>query len=82
MSEDAHSVSSMLTSVPLQYSLSTLFCVQVMANTKVSGARCYGYVTMATVEDAERCVEKLHKTEIHGKTVTVEKANNVSMPGI
>ena len=52
-----------------------------MANTKVSGARCYGYVTMASVEDAERCVEKLNQTDIHGKTITVEKANNVSLPG-
>ena len=52
-----------------------------MANAKVAGAKCYGYVTMASVEDAERCIQKLNRSEIDGKTVTVEKANNVSLPG-
>ena len=56
--------------------------LKVMANQKVSGARCYGYVTMASVSDAERCIEKLNKTEIHGNCITVEKASSVSLPGV
>ena len=52
-----------------------------MANTKVPGARCYGYVTMASVADAEKCIEKLNKSEIHGRSITVEKATNISLPG-
>ena len=40
----------------------------------ISGSKCYGLVTMLTVQDAERCIKNLNKTEIHGKTITAEKA--------
>merc|ERR1712228_848753 len=47
---------------------------KVMTNPKIPGSKCYGLVTMLTVEDAERCIKNLNRTEIHGKTITAEKA--------
>ena len=52
-----------------------------MANTNVPGGKCYGYVTMASKDVAQRCMEKLNKTELHGRSITVEKASEVSLPG-
>jgi RNA recognition motif-containing protein len=50
---------------------------KVVTNQKIPGQKCYGYVTMATVEDVEKCVEKLHRSELHGKIITVERVSRV-----
>ncbi|KAJ8668978.1 hypothetical protein QAD02_000237 [Eretmocerus hayati] len=47
---------------------------KVVTNARTPGARCYGYVTMSTSEDAEKCIENLHRTELHGRVISVEKA--------
>lgn len=47
---------------------------KVVTNTKMPGSRCYGYVTMHAAEDALKCVEHLHRTELHGRMISVEKA--------
>ena len=47
---------------------------KIVTNSRTVGARCFGYLTMATPEDAEKCVEKLNKTEIGGNLIVVEKA--------
>jgi RNA recognition motif-containing protein len=52
-----------------------------MTNAKIPGSLCYGYVTMASVEDAMKCIELLHKSEIQGRLVTVEKAKSLTLPG-
>lgn len=44
-----------------------------MTNAKTPGARCYGYVTMSTSDDAEKCIQHLHRTELHGRVISVEK---------
>lgn len=44
-----------------------------MTNARTPGARCYGYVTMATSEDASKCIQHLHRTELHGRMISVEK---------
>ena len=31
----------------------------------------FGYVTMATVEQAQRCIRELNETELKGKKITV-----------
>merc|ERR1719166_891122 len=42
------------------------------------GARCYGYVTMGSSDEASKCIEHLNKTELHGRMITVEKARGDS----
>lgn len=45
----------------------------MVTNARSPGARCYGFVTMSTAEEATKCVNHLHKTELHGKMISVEK---------
>eukprot|EP00074_Homo_sapiens_P102556 XP_016882604.1 scaffold attachment factor B1 isoform X2 [Homo sapiens] len=49
---------------------------KVVTNARSPGARCYGFVTMSTAEEATKCINHLHKTELHGKMISVEKAKN------
>ncbi|XP_010005772.1 PREDICTED: scaffold attachment factor B1-like isoform X3 [Chaetura pelagica] len=49
---------------------------KVVTNARSPGARCYGFVTMSTAEEAMKCITHLHKTELHGKIISVEKAKN------
>merc|ERR1712083_727745 len=46
---------------------------KVVSSARTPGARCYGYVTMGTVEEALKCVSELNKTELNGKVITVER---------
>lgn len=46
---------------------------KVVTNARTPGARCYGYVTMSTNDDAGKCIQHLHKTELHGRVISVEK---------
>lgn len=46
---------------------------KVVTNARSPGARCYGFVTMSTAEEATKCISHLHKTELHGKMISVEK---------
>ncbi|KAM6310783.1 scaffold attachment factor B2-like isoform 2-T2 [Podargus strigoides] len=49
---------------------------KVVTNARSPGARCYGFVTMSTPEEATKCINHLHRTELHGKMISVEKAKN------
>nr|XP_025964080.1 scaffold attachment factor B1-like isoform X2 [Dromaius novaehollandiae] len=49
---------------------------KVVTNARSPGARCYGFVTMSTSEEATKCISHLHRTELHGKMISVEKAKN------
>ncbi|XP_064030811.1 scaffold attachment factor B1-like [Pogoniulus pusillus] len=49
---------------------------KVVTNARSPGARCYGFVTMSTAEEATKCITHLHKTELHGKIISVEKAKS------
>ncbi|XP_011500165.1 PREDICTED: SAFB-like transcription modulator isoform X2 [Ceratosolen solmsi marchali] len=51
---------------------------KVVTNARTPGARCYGYVTMSTSDDAEKCIQYLHRTELHGRVISVEKAKGDS----
>jgi len=44
-----------------------------VTNAKTPGARCYGFVTLSSAEDANRSIENLHKTELHGRVISVER---------
>lgn len=51
---------------------------KVVTNARSPGARCYGFVTMSTAEEATKCITHLHKTELHGKIISVEKVSGNS----
>ena len=51
---------------------------KVVTNARTPGARCYGYVTMNSTEDAVKCIQSLNKTELHGRMITVERAKEPS----
>ncbi|KAK8781713.1 hypothetical protein V5799_016948 [Amblyomma americanum] len=46
---------------------------KIVTNARTPGARCYGFITMGTMEEAIKCVQHLHGTELHGKTISVER---------
>ncbi|XP_034941230.1 SAFB-like transcription modulator [Chelonus insularis] len=54
---------------------------KVVTNARTPGTRCYGYVTMSTSEDAAKCIQHLHRTELHGRVISVEKAKGESQQG-
>lgn len=45
---------------------------KIVTNAKTPGARCYGFMTMSTAEEATKCIQHLHRTELHGKMISVE----------
>ena len=47
----------------------------MVTNAKSPGAKCYGFVTMATTEEASKCIQHLHRTELHGKMISVERVS-------
>ncbi|XP_034234327.1 SAFB-like transcription modulator isoform X3 [Thrips palmi] len=51
---------------------------KVVTNARTPGARCYGYVTMGSSEDASKCIQHLHRTELHGRLISVERAKSDS----
>ncbi|KAF0308061.1 Scaffold attachment factor B1 [Amphibalanus amphitrite] len=51
---------------------------KIVTNARTPGARCYGYITMATTDDATKCIGNLHKTELHGRIINVERAKSDS----
>ncbi|XP_045778857.1 SAFB-like transcription modulator isoform X4 [Maniola jurtina] len=51
---------------------------KVVTNARTPGSRCFGYVTMASAQDAESCIKNLHRTELHGRMISVEKAKSES----
>ena len=53
---------------------------KIVTNSRTAGARCFGYLTMATPEDAAKCIEMLNKTEVGGNLIVVEKATPDSGP--
>jgi len=53
---------------------------KVVTNARTPGARCYGYVTMNSSEDASKCIHNLNRTELHGRMITVERAKAESGP--
>lgn len=45
----------------------------MVTNAKSPGARCYGFVSMSSIEEATECISHLHRTELHGKMISVER---------
>lgn len=47
----------------------------MVTNAKSPGARCYGFVTMSSTEEATKCISHLHRTELHGRMISVERVS-------
>lgn len=47
---------------------------EVIFNRETDQSRGFGFVTMSTVEEAEKAVEMFHRYEINGRLLTVNKA--------
>uniref|UniRef100_A0A672U0E9 Scaffold attachment factor B n=1 Tax=Strigops habroptila TaxID=2489341 RepID=A0A672U0E9_STRHB len=52
---------------------------KVVTNARSPGSRCYGFVTMSTSEEATKCINHLHRTELHGKMISVEKNGHIAL---
>lgn len=48
----------------------------MVTNTRTPGTRCFGYVTMNSSADATKCITNLHRTELHGRIISVERAKS------
>lgn len=49
---------------------------KVVTNANRPGAKCYGYVTMSSHEEASKCIQNLHRTELHGRVISVDHAKS------
>lgn len=47
----------------------------MVTNARSPGARCYGFVTMCSTEEATKCISHLHRTELHGRMISVERVS-------
>ena len=53
---------------------------KIVTNSKAPGAQCFGLVTMSTSEEAAKCISHLHRTELHGRTITVDRVTTCNLP--
>ncbi|XP_051894211.1 scaffold attachment factor B1-like [Pristis pectinata] len=53
-----------------------VICAKVVTDARNPGARCYGFITMLTPEEATECISSLNQSELNGQTITVEVAKN------
>ncbi|KAH9311073.1 hypothetical protein KI387_026108, partial [Taxus chinensis] len=47
---------------------------RIVVDPRTRESRGFGFVTMSTLEDAERCVKYLNRSTLEGRIITVEKA--------
>jgi len=52
---------------------------KVVTSAKNPGTKCFGLVTMSSAEEAELCIERLNKTEFHGRIISLEKVTSSSI---
>lgn len=50
---------------------------KVVTTAKSPGSKCFGLVTMTTAEEAAKCIQHLHRTDLRGRMITVEKVGRV-----
>ena len=46
---------------------------KIVTSARSPGSKCYGLITMSNIDDANKSIQHLHRTELHGKMITVEK---------
>ncbi|CAI5793139.1 SAFB-like transcription modulator isoform X1 [Podarcis lilfordi] len=50
-----------------------VLAAKVVTSARSPGAKCYGIVTMSSSTEVARCISHLHRTELHGQQISVEK---------
>ena len=45
---------------------------KIVTNTKLPGAKCYGFITMLSKTEILKCIDNLNQTELHGQMIQVE----------
>ncbi|XP_020640442.3 SAFB-like transcription modulator isoform X2 [Pogona vitticeps] len=50
-----------------------VLAAKVVTSARSPGAKCYGIVTMSSSTEVARCIGHLHRTELHGQQISVEK---------
>ncbi|XP_078007364.1 SAFB-like transcription modulator isoform X3 [Phascolarctos cinereus] len=53
--------------------MTKVLSAKVVTNARSPGAKCYGIVTMSSSTEVARCIAHLHRTELHGQQISVEK---------
>lgn len=46
------------------------------SKSKTDGPQWFGFITMGSPDEASKCITNLHRTELHGKMISVEKASD------
>jgi len=46
---------------------------KVVTSAKSPGSKCFGFIVLATAEEAEKAIENLNNTVVQGQYITVEK---------
>ncbi|KAK5977473.1 hypothetical protein GCK32_006200 [Trichostrongylus colubriformis] len=55
---------------------------KIYTSKKQSTSACYGYVTMADSASADKAAAAMHKTQVKGRTISVEKADKSKVPAV
>ena len=48
---------------------------RLVVDPRTHESRGFGFVTMASMEDAERCIKYLNRSTLEGRIITVEKVS-------
>ena len=51
----------------------------MVTSAKSPGSRCYGLVTMGSADEASKCIQYLHRTELSGRMISVERVRHNSL---
>ncbi|XP_054161958.1 SAFB-like transcription modulator isoform X2 [Oppia nitens] len=47
---------------------------KIIKNTRVSGNRCYGFITMENSEQVSKCIQHLNKSELHSSVIKLSRS--------
>lgn len=67
---------SLLVSIQVLF-VSQVVDVHLVTDPWTRESRGFGFVTMATVEDADRCIKYLNHSVLEGRVITVEKVTEL-----
>lgn len=48
---------------------------KIIKNAKMSGSRCFGFITMENSEQVAKCIAQLNKSELHGKIISLSRVS-------
>jgi transformer-2 protein len=51
---------------------------RLVVDPRTRESRGFGFVTMSSTKEADRCIKYLHRSTLEGRVITVEKVSKVS----